>query len=72
MDMSGVSSPSMTDQLARLGTSQASGNVQSQIATAVAKQIQDTEKLQGEMIVKLIQNGPSPDPAVGRNLDRSA
>ena len=72
MDMSGLTAPSMTDQMARLATSQAGGSVQSQIAGAVAKQIKNSEQMQGEMMVKLINSGPSPDQAVGRSFDRSA
>ena len=72
MDMSGLTGTSMQDQMARLATSQSSGSIQSQIAGAVAKQIKDSEQIQGEMMVKLINSGPSPDQAVGRSFDRSA
>jgi hypothetical protein len=70
--VSGVGGGGLMDGIAQLASSIQGGNVNSQIASAVAKQILDSEKIQGEMIVKLINSGPSPDPAIGRNFDRSA
>jgi hypothetical protein len=68
----GVGGGSLSDGLAQLASNIQGGNLKSQIAGAVMKQIKDSQQIQGEMIIKLIQSSPSPDPAVGRNFDRSA
>ena len=72
MDISGVSGPSMQDQLAQMATSQKMGSIETQITMAVAKQIKDSEQQAGELMVKLINSGPSFDQAVGRTIDQSA
>ena len=73
MTIGSASGPSMQDQLAQLGTSRLIGSGQAEIGSAIAKEIKDSEQIQGEMMAKLIQSSPpSPDLAVGRSLDRSA
>jgi len=72
MDISGLGGPTMQDQLAQMATSQKMGSAEATIQSAVAKQIKDSEQQQGELMVKLINSGPSPDQAIGRTIDRSA
>ena len=67
-----ISSASLDNGLAQLASQMRSSQTQSSINSAVTKQILDAEKIQMEMITKLIQSMPSPDQAVGRSVDISA
>ncbi len=70
MNVGGASS--LTNGLAQLAASMKSQDVQNNVSMAVLKQVLDTQELQMEMILKLIESSPSADPAVGNNLDISA
>ena len=63
---------SLTNGLAQLASSMKSQDLQNNVSMAVLKQVLDTQELQMEMILKLIESSPSPDPAVGRNVNISA
>ena len=66
------STSSLTNGLAQLASSMASQKVQSNVSMGVLKQVIDMQELQMQMILKLIESSPSPDPAVGRNVNISA
>jgi hypothetical protein len=62
MAVSGVSS---TTAIASIASEMKTEKVQQQIAVSVMKQIQDTQKLQGEALIKMMSD-------VGSIIDRSA
>jgi hypothetical protein len=67
-----IGSASLTNGLAQLASSMTSENTQTALTTAVMKQIMNAEEIQMQMITKLLESSPSPDPAVGQNINLSA
>ena len=57
--------------LASLGTNFQSTPVSQQIQVAVMKQQQDMQQVQAQALISMINNAPSPDAAIGRNVDIS-
>jgi hypothetical protein len=62
---------SMVNSMASMATNMKSDNVGGEIGAAILKQIMDMQKMQGEALVKMMQQTPSPDLAVGGMLDVS-
>jgi hypothetical protein len=67
-----MSDPSMINNMASLATSMSAGNVQSQIGVTILKENLDNEKMMGEALVNMMKPAPSPDLAVGQNVDMFA
>lgn len=57
--------------LASLGSNFQSTPVAQQIQMSVIKQQQDIQETQAQALISMINNAPSPDAAIGRNLDIS-
>jgi len=67
MDMN-ISGVSLIDSLASQAVSMQSGNVATQISSAVLKNILDAQKQQGEALVAMISQSPSLD-GTGQLID---
>jgi Putative motility protein len=62
----------MINNMASLATSMSAGSVQSQLGITILKENLDNEKMVGEALVNMIKATPSPDLAVGQNVDMFA
>ena len=58
MAITGVNS--IENTLASMASSMVGGSVQQKISTAVVKQIMDSQQMQAQALLKMIQNGPTP------------
>jgi len=58
MAISGVNS--MENSLASLATDMQGGSVQQKIGVAIVKQILDTQEIQAQAILKMMNSGPTP------------
>ena len=64
-----MSDPSMVNNMASIATNMSALNIQSQLGTAILKKTLDSQKIMADGLIKMIQATPSPDPAIGRNMD---
>jgi hypothetical protein len=53
-------SNSMENSMAGVATDMQGGRIQEKIGFAILKQIMDSQKMQGELILKMIDSGPKP------------
>ena len=58
MAITGVNS--IENTLASMASNMVGGSVQQKISTAVVKQIMDSQQMQAQALLKMIQNGPTP------------
>ncbi len=58
MAISGISS--MESYMASLATGMQGGRIQQEIGYSVLKQVLDTQEMQGQMLVKMMENTPGP------------
>lgn len=61
----------MINNMAGMALNMSAEDVQLELSVAVMKQIKEMQDMQMEMISKLMESMPSPDPAVGQNIDFS-
>jgi hypothetical protein len=66
-----MSDVSMINNLAAMSVGMGKENVGTQLGVAILKQIMDSQKMEMEALVNMIQQGPSPDAAVGQTVDVS-
>ncbi len=63
---------SLENQLAGMASDMQAEQLQLQLAVALMKSIQDQQEAQARALIEMIQQAPSPDPAIGRFVDASA
>lgn len=63
------SANSLSSSLAAMASDMQASNLQLAFSVAVMKNVQDSQKQFASALLEMISKSPSPDPAIGRNLD---
>lgn len=63
------SANSLSSALAAMASDMQADNLQLAFSVAVMKNVQDSQKQFTNALLEMISKSPSPDPAIGRNLD---